>query len=173
MPSNDSSTDARLHLDATLDALGSGVAALSPAAARATIERWLDVLADHDGLNDVATALGELRATLAATPIDGMNVGAILTRLGTRTAEATEHADAAVAPKLERLGGVLTKAGRALSRERDTVLPQAGTAEEDGVVQTNSEAAGPMPQGTGTNAELGDVKTPAESGTPGTKFDPK
>ena len=140
------SSDAQ-HLDATLNALNDGVTALSPAAARGTIERWLNVLADHQDLNDVATALGELRAALAATPIDGAEVGRILTRLGARTTEAAEDADDALASKLDRLGGMLSQAGRALGRGRATMPPQAGTAEEDGVVQTNSEAAGPMPQG--------------------------
>ncbi len=164
--------DARQQLDATLSFLDGGVAALSPAAARSTIERWLNTLADHDGMNDVATALGELRAALAATPIDGDEVGRILERLGARTTEAAADADDAVTSKLERLGGLLSRAGSALGRD-GVPNPRVGTADDPGVVQENSSAAGPMPQGTGTNADIKEVKPNAASHTPGTKFDPK
>ena len=171
--STHTSSDARQQLEATINVLDGGVAALSPAAARSTIERWLDTLADHDGMNDVATALGELRAALAAKPIDGDEVGRILGRLGERTTEAAGEADDdAVTAKLERLGGLLTRAGSALGRD-SVPNPRVGTADDAGVVQENSSAAGPMPQGTGTNADIKDVKPNAASHTPGTKFDPK
>lgn len=167
------SSDARQHLDATLNVLDGGVAALSPAAARSTIERWLDTLAAHDGMNDIATALGELRAALAAKPIDGDAVGRILGRLGKRTTEAAGQADdEAVASKLERLGGLLSGAGSALGRG-GVPNPRVGAANNPGVVQETSSAAGPMPQGTGTNADIKEVKPNAASHTPGTKFDPK
>lgn len=175
MPTNASQpTDARQQLDATLGALEGGVVALSPAAARATIERWLNTLADHDGLNDVATALGELRSALANMPIDGDEVGRILQRLGERTTAAADQADDdAVTSKLERLGGLLSRAGNALGRQ-SIPNPRMGTAGEPGVVQEQSTSQGPMPQGPdGTNADIGDVKPNAASGTPGTKFDPK
>ncbi|MEP0547861.1 MAG: hypothetical protein ABJF88_13080 [Rhodothermales bacterium] len=166
-------TDARQQLDATLGVLDGGVAALSPAAARSTIERWLDTLADHDGMNGVATVLGELRAALAAKPIDGGEVGRILERLGEQTTEAADQADDdAVTSKIERLGGLLASAGRALGRS-GVPNPRVGTADDPGVVQENSSAAGPMPQGSGTNADIKDVKPNAASRTPGTKFDPK
>jgi hypothetical protein len=169
-----SSADARQHLDATLGLFDSGVAALSPTAARASIERWLDTLAGHDGLNDIATALGELRSELASTPINGDAVGRILTRLGERTTEAADGAeDDAVATKLQRLGGLLARAGGTLTGG-GLPSPDAGTAEEEGVVQEQSSAAGPMPQGPdGANADVKDVNPNAASGTPGTKLDPK
>lgn len=175
MPTNASpSADARPQLDATLGLFDGGVAALSPTAARASIERWLNTLANHDGLNDVATALGELRAELASTPIDGDAVGQILGRLGERTTEAADGAeDDAVATKLRRLGGLLTRAGGTLTGG-GLPSPRAGTAEEEGVVQEQSTAKGPMPQGPrGTNADIKDVNPNAASETPGTKFDPK
>jgi hypothetical protein len=168
------SADVRQQLNATLGLFDGGVAALSPTAARATIERWLNTLADHDGLNDVATSLGELRAALASTPIDGAAVGEILGRLGERTTEAAQDAeDDAVATKLRRLGGLLSRAGGTLTGG-GLPNPEAGTAEEDGVVQEQSSAAGPMPQGPdGANADVKDVNPNAASETPGTKFDPK
>lgn len=175
MPTNAfPSDDARQQLDATIGMFDGGVAALSPAAARATIERWLDTLADHDGLNDVATALGELRSELANTPIDGAAVGRVLDRLGARTTDAADEAeDDTVATKLRRLGGLLSRAGGALTSS-GPVGPAAGTAEEEGVVQTQSTAQGPMPQGPdGANADVSDVGPNRPSGTPGTKFDPK
>lgn len=175
MPTNASpSADVRQQLDATLGLFDGGVAALSPTAARASIERWLDTLAAHDGLNDVATALGELRAALASKPIDGDAVGRILGRLGERTTDAADAAeDDAVATRLRRLGGLLTRAGGTLA-SGGLPSPRTGTADEEGVVQERSSAAGPMPQGPdGANADVGDVAPNAASRTPGTKFDPK
>lgn len=175
MPTNASpSDDVRQQLDATLGLFDGGVAALSPAAARATIERWLNTLADHGSLNDVATVLGELRAELADTPIDGDAVGRILGRLGERTTKAAGQAeDEAVAAKLQRLGGLLARAGGALT-SGGAPSPQAGTAGEEGIVQERSTAKGPMPQGPdSTNADIGDVSPNRPSETPGTKFDPQ
>jgi hypothetical protein len=175
MPTNASpSDDVRQQLDATIGALEGGVTALSPTAARATIERWLNTLADHDDLNDVASALGELRAELAATPIDGDAVGRILGRLGTRTTEAADMTeDDATATKLQRLGGLLTRAGGVLL-QGGPPSPETGTAEEAGVVQEHSTPKGPMPQGPDrADADVEGVNPNAASETPGTKLDPQ
>lgn len=175
MPTNTTpSDDVRQQLDATIGALEGGVTALSPTAARATIERWIDTLADHDGLNDIATALGELRAELAATPIDGDRIGRILGRLGTRTTAAAAEAEGdATATKLQRLGGLLTRAGGVL-QQGGPPSPETGTAEEASVVQEQSTPKGPMPQGPDrASTDVEGVNPNADSETPGMKLDPK
>ncbi len=165
------SSDARQHLDQTIDVLDSGVAALSPAAARGVIERWLNVLADHPELNDVATALGELRAALADLPLDAARIGPILGRLGSRTTDAADGAeDDATTAKLQRLGALLSRASDALGRDGAPAQP---TAAADGVVQQQSTPHGENPTNPGGTAEVGGVGPNVPSETPGTKYDPK
>lgn len=172
-----STDDVRNQLDATVGVLEGGVAALSPAAARATIERWLDTLAAHDGLNDVASALGELRSALAATPIDAATVGPILSRLGERTTAAAEQADdEEVAERVRTLGGLLSHAGHAMQSRGgpSRTDEETGTAAPKGAVQTSTRGTGPMPQGPNRGAHTveGDVGPARPSESPGRKFDP-
>ncbi|MDX1530358.1 MAG: hypothetical protein R3362_02410 [Rhodothermales bacterium] len=167
------SDDARTQLDGTLSALEGGVTALSPAAARGTIERWLNTLAEHDGLNDVATALGELRDALAAPRLRAGTIGPILSRLGERTTAAAGQAeDDEVARRVRTLGRTLSRAGDALSgrggpRRTDT---DVGTAAGAGTGSAG-RSAGPIPQG--GRGDIGNVSPNRPSETPGTKYDPK
>lgn len=108
-------SDARTLLDAHLIALEGGLLAVSPARGRGMIERWLQVLADHPELADVAANLRALQAALSADPLDAPHVGSLLRRLGARTVQAAAAADDDLRSQLERLGGLLTRTGEALA----------------------------------------------------------
>jgi hypothetical protein len=156
--------EATIHLEATVVSLESGVTTLSPSAARGIIERWLTVLADYPDLNDVATALGELRAALLDQPIDGRRVAQVMARLGARTTRAASQSeDDDVAAHLERLGSLLSKAAARLGATAPAEV--RGPADAP---QQPSTHHGPSPQNTGRKAQVGDVAADGASRTPGT-----
>lgn len=92
------------QLDQTLDALGDDPASLSPQAAAGAIDRWLNTLADadRDGLNNIASTLGEVRQQLLSTPLDRDALAGTLSRLADYTAEAAPSDDD-LRPRLDRL----------------------------------------------------------------------
>jgi hypothetical protein len=169
---SDQDPDARIHLDATLTTLESGLTTLSPTAARGVIERWLSVLADYPDLNDVATTLGELRSALLDLPIDGRRVGELLARLGARTAAAARFAeDDDTAKRLERLGALLSKGGAALGTSAVRESREEVNASGEPVQQPSSHH-GPSPQNAGRKGTVGDVSPSSPSTTTGGQYNP-
>lgn len=159
---SDNLPDGRAHLEATLISFEAGVAALSPAAARGVIERWLNILADHPHLNDIATTLGELREALTAKPIDGRRVGPLMTRLGSRTEAAARTADEDLQRPLERMATLLTHAGRRIGASPAPDSRQPGTGP-----QQPSTHHGQNPGNTGSRHNVGNVPADGDSRTPG------
>lgn len=102
-------------LDQTLSALDGGLAGLSPSAATATIDGWIDTLAGNESLAGIADGLRSLKTALTASPLDGARIGDLLVRLGAQTRSAAATADPAASAKVARLGGLLENAGTALS----------------------------------------------------------
>lgn len=98
------------QLDSTLTDLAGDLAAISPGAATATIDRWVARL-NEAGLPQIADTLTDLRAALAGGTPDGMTIGPLLTRLGTQTSDVSDNADPDTAEMLQRLASLLTAAG--------------------------------------------------------------
>ena len=105
------------ELDTTISALEGDLTSLSPKTAVSNITEWQDKLekSDNAGLKHIATELGHLKTHLSSGKLDGKVIGASLTKLGTETTKAAKDAEGAVATKLEKLGGLLSKAGKSLS----------------------------------------------------------
>jgi len=162
-----SESDHSVHLDATLTTLESDVATLSPAAGRGIIERWLNVLGDYPEYNDIATALGELRQALTTQPIEGQRVGALLSRLGARTSQVSRDAGEDIQRSLDRLGTLLSHAGRKLGASAPADFRRPG----EGVHQPSTHQ-GPSPSNPGRKARIGDVQGDGSSRTPGGQHRP-
>ncbi len=103
-------------LEQTVAALDGGLTGLSPAAAAANIDGWIETLAGNESLSGIAADLRSLRAALTTQPLDGARIGGLLVRLGAQTRSAAATADPAASPAVARLGGLLENAGAALSR---------------------------------------------------------
>lgn len=102
-------------LDQTTAALDGGITSLSPSAATANIDGWIETLAGNETLAGIADDLRSLKAALTAQPLDGARIGELLVRLGAQTRSAAATADPASSAKVARLGGLLENAGTALA----------------------------------------------------------
>lgn len=104
-------------LDATVDQLSPGVEHISPPAAAGTLDRWQQRLRDAGDpeLAGIADDLAELKTQLTGGSINGVVIGALLSRLGQKTTAAAAKADAAIAPQLQQLGATLSSQGARLS----------------------------------------------------------
>lgn len=165
----DNQTDPAVHLEATLSTFEGGLTSIPPAAGHAMIERWLNVLADHQEYQNIASTLGELRAALEDKPLDNDRLAELLTRVGSYTSAAVESADGDVRKRLERLATLLTQAGQRLSAGGPADL--SGQSERG--VQQPSSHHGPSPGNAGRKAQVGDVRGNADSGTPGVQKSPR
>ena len=103
-------------LDQTITALDGGLTSLSPQAATSNIDGWIQTLSGNESLAGIAGGLRELKTALTSSPLDGGKIGQLLTSLGSQTTSAAATADPESSAKVARLGGMLEKAGTALSR---------------------------------------------------------
>lgn len=101
------------ELDGTISALQGGLTSLSPAAAVSNIEGWQQKLSGL-GATDIANDLGELKALLTSGNLDGKAIGAVLTKLGSKTTASASGAPAADMGKLQQLGSMLSGVGQTL-----------------------------------------------------------
>ncbi len=104
-------------LDGTIKALSGSLTAISTDVVGETIGTWRRSLSHSADakLTTISDTLGELKDALGESKLDGKTIGGIMSRLGTQTAAAAKGADGDVAPKLEKLASLLTKAGSALT----------------------------------------------------------
>ena len=112
---NDPSTVTQV--DAVVSAAQSGLTKLPGTAAISAIDPLREKLhnSGNPSLESIADDLDELRDKRSDTPINGREVGAVLSRVGPKvtTVAGTPEAGAAKA-RLTELGSLLTRAGRQL-----------------------------------------------------------
>lgn len=101
------------ELDDTIGALQGGLTSLSPTAAVSNIDGWQQKLSGL-GLTDIANDLGELKGLLTSGNLDGKAIGAVLSRLGSKTSASAAGAPAADMPKLQQLGSMLSGVAQTL-----------------------------------------------------------
>ena len=109
------------QVDAIISAAEAGLTSLSGSAAIAAIDPIREKLhnSGNPGLESIADDLDELRDKLDDNPINGRDVGTILSRVGPKVTKASTEPEAgAAARRLSRLGSLLTQAGRKLSGGR-------------------------------------------------------
>ena len=104
--SNDNPT-----VDGTVSALEGGVTSLPISAAVSNIEGWQTKLegSDDPAVQALSAQLGELSAALQTQPLDGAEIGRLLTSLGEGTSSVA-GGDA----QLSSLGSLLKRAGSSL-----------------------------------------------------------
>jgi hypothetical protein len=116
---NDPSTVTQV--DAIISAAEGGLTKLSGSAAIAAIDPIREKLhnSGQPTLEGIADDLDDLRDKLDDNPINGREVGTILSRIGPKVTTASrEPAAGAAADRLGRLGTLLTTAGRQLGGGR-------------------------------------------------------
>ena len=111
------SGDVQATPQGTVSLLQQGVTSIAVDQAVANIDGWLTQLddADDDALDAVADNLEELRSLLQDQPIDGAEVGNLLTELGQQTTDAAANAAGQQMTQLQTLGETLTTAGEQLT----------------------------------------------------------
>lgn len=109
-------TQGTSDLDTTIGALQGGLTSVNPATAVSVISNWQQQLqgSSDSTLKSIAEDLGDLKDQLTSGNLDGKAIGAVLTRLGSKTATAAASADGQVASKLQTLGKLLSGAGSSL-----------------------------------------------------------
>ncbi len=100
-------------LDATISALQSGSAVVSPSVALRAIEGWITTL-QRAGMAEIADTLSQLRGELTSDQLTGARIGPILIELATETEAAATGAKAGVAGKLTQLASLLNTVGGAI-----------------------------------------------------------
>ena len=116
---NDPSTVTQV--DAIISAAESGLTSLSGAAAIAAIDPIREKLhnSGKPTLEGIADDLDDLRDKLDDNPINGREVGTILSRVGPKVTKASTEPEAgAASQRLSRLGTLLTQAGTKLGGGR-------------------------------------------------------
>lgn len=108
--------DLDAKLDRTLDVLGGGLPGTAPESALHSIEAWEVELqaAGKPEFTSIARDLAALRTELTGG-LDGVVIGKLLQRLGQQTVTVAGLADGGAHAKLQRLAGLLTKAGNVLA----------------------------------------------------------
>ena len=105
-------------VDGTIAAAGSDLTALPVADATANIDGWIAKLGAPDVAFDqkdgIVNGLNELKAELAAMPLDGAAIGETLADLGDLTTESAATASTSSQEGLRTLGGALSAAGAKL-----------------------------------------------------------
>jgi len=110
-----------VQVDAIISAAESGLTSLSGTAAIAAIDPIREKLhnSGNAGLESIADDLDQLKDKLDDNPINGREVGTILSRVGPKVTTASSSPEAgAAAQRLSRLGSLLTQAGQRLSGTR-------------------------------------------------------
>lgn len=104
-------------LSGTVEAARGGLTNMAASAAVSNIQQWQQTLtaANNPALQPIVTDLQALEQALQAQPIDGAQVGQILSRLGEQTTAAASAAEAGTADQVRELGGLLSQAGSQLS----------------------------------------------------------
>lgn len=110
-------TDPTALLQTTIEAAEGGLTSLPAATALDVIGQWQTTLrgANQPALTEIANDLQALEQQLQASPINGNEIGQILTRMGQRTTAVAPQAEGATVERLQRLGELLTQAGNQLS----------------------------------------------------------
>lgn len=113
------------EVKATTDDLERGLTAIPLSKAVNKIDDWKRKIeaTERQDLLPIAAGLGELRQSLVGEGVDGLRVGAILTRLGEQTEAAADDVSPATTgdtnedliANLKRLGSLLRHAGGALT----------------------------------------------------------
>ena len=125
MPSPIPSETHAAEVHATIQDLEGGLAQMALSKAVNRIDGWKRKIetAERADLQPVADGLGELHNALVGERVDGLNVGLILTRLGSQTEDAAdsvpestpEDDSSDLRDSLKRLGSLLRHAGSALT----------------------------------------------------------
>lgn len=101
----------------TVSLLQQGVTNIAADQAVSNIEGWITQLegADVPGASEIVSNLESLRSALESQPIDGAEVGNLLTELGQQTTDAAAEATGQQMTQLQTLGETLSSAGEQLA----------------------------------------------------------
>lgn len=104
-------------LSGTVEAARGGPTNMAASAAVSNIQQWQQTLtaANNPALQPILTDLQALEQALQAQPIDGSQVGQILSRLGGQTTAAAAAAEPGAADQVRELETLLSQAGSQLS----------------------------------------------------------
>ena len=126
MPSPVPSETHAAEVHATIREVEGGLAQIALSKAVNRIDGWKRTIetAERADLQPIADGLGELHNALVGESVDGLNIGLILTRLGTQTEDAADSVPEStpeddstdLRDSLARLGSLLRHAGSALTR---------------------------------------------------------
>jgi ABC-type transporter Mla subunit MlaD len=108
------------QIDALVDTLeGGDLSAIETDAALATIDHWYTALhkSEDETLKQIADGLKQLKQTLKGGKADSSKVAEALTELGEQTTQAGGNAAKGFKRPIQRLGKLLSKAGKSLEQK--------------------------------------------------------
>ncbi|MFH7029835.1 MAG: hypothetical protein ACHBN1_31850 [Heteroscytonema crispum UTEX LB 1556] len=102
------------HIDSLIEQLEDDFTSVKPDVAVSAIDEWYKLLhkSDSENFQEIANGLKELKQLLGRKTAKGSDIAAVLTKLGQQTTEAASEAKRGFKGPIQKLGKLLSKAGK-------------------------------------------------------------
>lgn len=102
------------HIDSLVETLEGDLTSIDSEAAVGAIDEWYNLLhkSDNDNFKEIANELKKLKQLLKRSNAKGADIGEVLSKLGEQTQEAAKEAPRGIKGPVQRLGKLLSKAGK-------------------------------------------------------------
>ena len=107
------------QIGSAIEALEGDLSAIEPAAAVGVIDHWYAILhkSENKKLEQIASGLKHLKQQLKGGKAKGTAIAETLTQIGDQTTEAAAEATKGFKSPIQRLGKLLSKAGKSLEKQ--------------------------------------------------------
>lgn len=104
------------HIDSLVETLEGDLTSIDADKAVSAIDHWYALLhkSENENLQEIANELKQLKQTVKSSKAKGADIGEILVKLGEQTQEAGKEAARGIKGPVQRLGKLLSKAGKSL-----------------------------------------------------------
>ncbi|MEH2451463.1 hypothetical protein [Nostoc sp.] len=104
------------HIESVIETLEGDLTKIEPEAAQGAIDTWYTLLhkSENENLQEVANGLKELKQLLKRKTAKDADFAEVLTKLGEQTQQAATEAPRGFKGPIQRLGKLLSKAGKSL-----------------------------------------------------------
>lgn len=102
------------QIEATVETISTHIEKKIRTGTTTTINKWIDVLEDHNELKTIASNLKKLKQAIEDKNAEKIVI--LMALLGEETTEASEMADGSEATKIKSLGKALTSGSKAIAK---------------------------------------------------------
>jgi len=102
------------HIESLVETLEGDLTSIDSEAAVGAIDEWYNLLhkSDDENTKEIANELKKLKQLLKRSNAKGADIGEVLSKLGEQTQEAAKEAPRGIKGPVQRLGKLLSKAGK-------------------------------------------------------------